>query len=112
MYKKSRDSDKAYAFHSKYDKIRGILILIKTENGLKFGGYTNETWEGNNIFKRDNTAFIFSLNNNKGYDIKNDLDAIYCSPSLGLCFCGNNNPTLLINDDSDTKGGTCCKALD
>ena len=52
------------------------------------------------------------MNNNKGYDIKNDLNAIYYSPSLGLCFCGNNNPILLINDDSDTKGGTCCKALD
>ena len=52
------------------------------------------------------------MNNNKGYDIKNDLNALYCSPSLRLCFCGNNNPTLLINDDSDTKGGTCCKALD
>lgn len=112
LYRKSRDSDKAYAFHSKCDKIRGTLIIIKTENGLKFGGYTNETWEGNNITKRDITAFIFSLNNNKAYDIKNNVNAIFCNPNFGPCFCGNNNATLLINDNSDIKGGSCCKAID
>lgn len=112
MYRKSRDSDKALAFHSKCDKIRGTLIIIKTEEGLKFGGYTNETWEGNNITKTDNTAFIFSLNNNKDYDIKNNVNAIFCSPNFGPCFCGNNNPTLLVNDDSNKRGGSCCKAFD
>ena len=35
LYRKSRDSDKAYSFHSKCDKIRGTLILIKIEKGLK-----------------------------------------------------------------------------
>ena len=112
LYRKSRDSDRAFAFHSKCDKIRGTLILIKTENGLKFGGYTNETWEGNNIIKKDNTAFIFSLNNNKAYDIKNNVNAIFCNPNCGPCFCGNNNPTLFISDYSDIKGGACCKALE
>lgn len=112
LYRKSRDSDKALAFHSKCDKIRGTLIIIKTENGLKFGGYTNESWEGNNVTKVDNTAFIFSLNNNKVYDIKSNVNAIFCSPFYGPYFCGNNNPTLFVNDDSNTRGGICCKAAE
>jgi hypothetical protein len=80
LYRKSRDTDKAKVFHSKCDKIKGTLIIIKTSKGYKIGGYTNETWEGNNAYKFDNTAFLFSLNYNKIYDIKNNKFAIYCSP--------------------------------
>ena len=110
LYRKSKDSDNASIFHSKCDKVRGTLILIKTSKGYKFGGYTNESWEGNNVSKRDNTAFIFSLNYNKTYDIKKDSDAIYCSPFFGPIFCGVNAPTLLINDNCGIKGGECTAA--
>ena len=75
-----------------------------------FGGYTNETWEGNNIAKTDNISFIFSLNYNKAYDIKRNVNAIFCSPNYGPYFCGINSPTLLVNDDSNIRGGSCCKA--
>ena len=112
LYRKSRDSDKASIFHSKCDKIRGTITIIKTSNGLKLGGYTNETWEGNNINKSDNTAFIFSLNNNKIYNIKNNVNAIFCSPNYGPFFDGNTNPTLVIYDNSNTNGGECCKAIE
>ena len=112
LYRKSRDSDKASVFHSKCDKIRGTLILIKTVDNLKFGGYTNETWEGDNVQKADNTAFIFSLNNNKAYKIKKNKKAIFCSPLYGPCFCGNNAATIIIHDNSDKEGGECSKAID
>ena len=112
LYRKSRDSDKASVFHSKCDKIRGTLILKKTKDEIKFGGYTNETWEGDNTQKRDNTAFIFSLNNNKVYKIKKNMKAIFCSPLYGPCFCGINSATILVNNNSNTEGGECCKAID
>lgn len=112
LYRKSRDSDKAAIFHSKCDKIRGTLTIIKTSKGLKIGGYTNESWEGNNIAKSDNTAFIFSLYNNKVYDIKKSCNAIFCSPFYGPYFCGNGNPTLIVYDNSDKNGGECCKAIE
>lgn len=112
LYRKSRDSDKASAFHSKCDKIGGTLLLIKTLEGLKFGGYTNQTWEGNKIFKRDNTAFIFSLNLKKIYNILNNVNAIFCCQNFGPYFSGNNTATLLIYDNSDIQGGECCKARD
>ena len=87
-------------------------MLIETEDNLRIGGYTSETWEGNNISKQDNTAFIFSLNNNKGHNVKNNLNAIYCSPMSVPCFCGNNTPTLFISNNCDVNGGECCKAKD
>ena len=33
LYRKSRDTDKAKVFHSKCDKIKGTLIIIKTSRG-------------------------------------------------------------------------------
>ena len=108
LYRKSRDSDKASVFHSKCDKIRGTIVIIKTIEGLKFGGYTNETWEGNNISKKDNTAFIFSLNYNKVYKIKKNMNAIFCSPNFGPFFGGKNASTLIVYDNSDANGGECC----
>lgn len=112
LYRKSRDSDNAFYFHSRCDKIKGTLVLIETEDNLRIGGYTSETWEGNNISKKDNTAFIFSLNNNKEYNVKNNLDAIYCTPNYGPCFCGRSTPTLFISNNCDVGGGECCKAID
>ena len=112
LYRKSRDSDKAKVFHSKCDKIKGTLIIIKTSKGYKIGGYTNETWEGNNAYKIDNTAFLFSLNYNKIYDVKINKFAIYCSPFFGPIFCGDKAPTLLVHDNAEIKGGECCGAND
>ena len=105
LYRKTRDSDNASIFHSKCDKIKGTLLIIHTNKGYKIGGYTNESWEGDNISKKDNTAFIFNLNYNKIYNIKKDADAIYCSPNFGPIFSGLNAPSLLINDNYNIKGG-------
>ena len=111
LYRKSRDGDKALAFHQKCDNIRGTLIIIKTKEGVKFGGYTNESWEGNGVSKTDNTSFIYSLKSNRTYDIKKNNYAIYCNPNYGPCF-GNINVTFGINDNCDIIPGVCCKAQD
>lgn len=110
LYRKSRDSDRSSIFHAKCDRISGTLVIIKTETGLKFGGYTNATWEGNDIYKSDKSAFIYSLNNNKTYDIMPNCNAIYCSPFNGPCFCGKNVATLLVYDNCNMYGGACSNA--
>ena len=96
LYRGSRDTYEASSFHLKCNNIRGTLIIIQTNQGIKFGGFTNETWDGDYLYKTDNTAFIFSLNNNKIYTIKKDLKAIYCSPKYGPVFCGNKTFTLAV----------------
>ena len=58
------------AFHSMYDNIVPCLILIEATNGARFGGFTNQTWKGENEYKKDNTAFLFSLNFLEKYPIK------------------------------------------
>ena len=110
MYRKSRDTDRAVVFHHKCDKYKGTLIVVKTFENIKFGGYTTESWDGNNVCKKDNKAFIFYLNDLRAYNIKENLDAIYCSPQYGPFFCGKNNFTFKLFNNCEINGGQCCKA--
>ena len=61
LYKAIIDSDKASVFHKKCDSAQCTLVLVRSGNGKRFGGFTSCNWQGNSIEKKDNNAFIFSL---------------------------------------------------
>jgi hypothetical protein len=103
LYKAKVDSDKAEAFHSKCDFARSTLVLVKSANGKRFGGYTTCDWRGNNIEKKDENAFVFSLDKMKIYDIIPGEDAIGCYPKYGPVFLGCQ---IRIYDEFFTNGGT------
>ena len=86
LYRGSEHNFETESFHSKCDKIKQTLTLIKNNEGLIFGGFTSESWEGNNIMKKDNKAFCFSINLKKIYDIKYGKDAIKCNINYGPIF--------------------------
>ena len=60
IYKGSENKFKSDYFHIKCDNVVPTLSLIETTNGNRFGGFTNQTWKGAFIFKKDKSAFIFS----------------------------------------------------
>ena len=103
IYKATVDSDKARDFHEKCDAAKSTIVLIETDKGKRFGGYTSESWSGNCINKKDDTAFIFSLDKMKTYDVIEDENAIGCYPSFGPTFLGCQ---IKIFDDTFVKGGT------
>ena len=88
IYKATRDGDKSQIFHQICDSYNSTLILIKTLKGRKFGGYTYEKWEGDDVNKKDNRAFIFSIDINKVYDVIKNEEAIGCYKLNGPDFCG------------------------
>ena len=106
LYKATIDSDRAEAFHEKCDNEKSSLILIKTTDGKRFGGYTSCDWKGNSIDKKDDNAFIFSLDKMEIYDIIPGEEAIGCYPSYGPVFLGCQ---IRIYDEAFTKGGTTFK---
>ena len=67
LYRASKDGDGCTVFHSKCDKKANVLFIIQTLKGLKFGGYTEQTWEGETA-KEDNNIFAFSLDHFKKYN--------------------------------------------
>ena len=103
IYKASADSDSSNAFHNKCDSAKSTIVLIKSGNGKRFGGFTSCDWSGNSIFKKDDSAFIFSLDNMKVYDIIPGEDAIGCFPNYGPVFLGCQ---IRINDNAFTNGGS------
>ena len=107
LYKATADSDKAAAFHAKCDEAKSSLVLVETDKGKRFGGFTSCDWTGDCIDKKDENAFVFSLDKMKTYDNIPGENAIGCYPSYGPIFLGCQ---IRIYDDALTKGGTTFEA--
>ena len=103
LYKATVDSDKAEAFHDKCDQAQSSLVLIETDKGKRFGGFTSCSWAGECIDKKDEDAFIFSLDKMSVYENIPGEDAIGCYPKFGPIFLGCQ---IRIYDNSFAKGGT------
>ena len=88
IYKATRDGDKSEIFHTMCDTYQNTVILIKTSKGRIFGGFTHEKWEGEDINKIDNRAFLFSVDRQKVYNVQKNEEAIGCYKLNGPDFCG------------------------
>ena len=108
LYQISRDGDNISTFYNKVNNKVPTLIIVKSKSGYKFGGYTTNTWEANNSgYKKDELAFLFSLNKTKKYNIKNDKIqyAIYGS-SDRFAFGGGHD--LCISDKCTSNNQSYC----
>ena len=103
LYKASIDSDTAAAFHEKCDDAQSTLVLVETDKGARFGGFTTCSWSGNCIDKMDEDAFVFSLDKMQIYENIPGEEAIGCYPKFGPIFLGCQ---IRIFDNAFTKGGT------
>ena len=103
IYKAIIDSDRANIFHNKCDSAKMTLVLVKSGNDKRFGGFTSCNWEGNSIEKKDENAFVFSLDNLKIYNIIRGEGAIGCYPNFGPVFLGCQ---IRIYDQFFRNGGT------
>ena len=105
LYKGSRDGDGANDFHSKCDEAEKTLIIVEDNYGNRFGGFTTQDWGGQYLQKKDDEAFIFSIDKKKVYDVIPNQNAIGCYPNFGPVFFGCQ---IRIYDEFFTKGGTTC----
>ena len=103
LYRASKDGDNAKDFHLKCNKYKNTLIIIKTKKGLRFGGFTCESWEGNGD-KKDENAFCFSLDKYKIYNSIKGKSSIFVSPETGPAF---GNCIFEIKDKFLEMGGLC-----
>ena len=65
LYRGSEHSFRARAFHKHCDHKGPTLTLIKSTTGHVFGGFTTLSWASAGSYRKDATAFIFSLLNPK-----------------------------------------------
>ena len=118
LYRCSKNGENARDFHKFCDNFPQTLTVIKSVKGKIFGGYTEQTWKDDDIkkmgtLKKDNKAFLFSLNKKKIYNNYSDQPAIWCHESYGPCFYGKGNFTIyskekLINEKMKTNKAKEC----
>ena len=102
LFKGPYQNFSAVTFHSMYDNIVPCLILVEAHNGARFGGFTNQTWKGEYAYKKDNTAFLFSLDYLEKYPIRPDsiANAIFAKTDFLFTF---GKGDLIIYDKCNKK---------
>lgn len=105
LYKATSHGDEALMFHNKCDFHENCLIFILTQSGKKFGGFSTKSWDGQYVQKKDEDAFVFSIDKQKTYPINEGEFAIGCYPEFGPVFMGCQ---IRIFDECFNKGGTTC----
>lgn len=90
IYKATRDGDSSSSFHNKCDGRSPTLTLVKTTSGYRCGGFTITPWDQSGNYKKDNDAFVFSLDLRTKYMSTNN-NSIYCNGSYGPTFGGGHD---------------------
>ena len=103
LYCGTKDGDDSKIFHSKCDDIQNQLVLVKTKEGLKFGGYTRLGFNSSESAIKDKDAFLFSFDLMKTYDAIEGKETIYCYSSSGPTF-GKSSDISIENNFFSKKG--------
>ena len=101
LFRASRDGYSSSNFHSKCDGKVNTLILVKTTNSRRFGGYTECQWDQSGSYKTGPYSFIFSFDNKKIYYSKNGSNSIYGYSSYGPYF--GSSPDFYINNSCNSN---------
>ena len=87
LYKATIEENTRDDFHRKCQNKGATITLIETTKGRRFGGYTSLSWSSNEGWKNDKEAFLFSLDNDKKYDvIQNSNYKVYSGKETGPWF--------------------------
>ena len=89
LFRGSRDGERTKTCHELCDNKQNVLIIMKSETGYIFGGYSKIGFKTNKIpeYKIDNNCFLFSLNLKKIYPVIKDRKVIcHIGEEYGLCF--------------------------
>lgn len=88
LYRGSRDGFSGTSFHSKCDNKGPTVVVIRSNFGKVFGGFTDVIWKTENTYRTTKNAFLFSIDKKAKYHIKSgcEKNAIRChggGPSFG-----------------------------
>ena len=92
IYKATPEENTRDDFHRKCDNKGATLTIIETTKGRRFGGYTSVCWDSSSGSKDDKEAFLFSLDNDKKYDVIQSKNVkVYSGSGYGPWFGNNGN---------------------
>ena len=92
LYRGSRDGDRTKTCHELCDNKKNVLIIMKSDKGNIFGGYSKIGFKATNKseYLIDNNSFLFSVDLKKIFPAIKDRNHIsHISDYCGLCFTGS-----------------------
>ena len=91
-----------------YDGKKNVIVFVQTTKNKRFGGFTSIGYNNHSGSQIDNSAFIFSLDKLKYYNVKKNGTAIYSGKEYGPLFDGSkivvSNKCFYNTSWSTTKG--------
>ena len=88
IYKKTRDGCSTSDFHWRCDGKGKTVMVIETKEGLRFGGFKNDSWDTKG-WKKNTKDFVFSLTSQIQYKHSGEGDSTYGHQDY-VCF-GNSS---------------------
>ena len=99
IFQSSSNGDSAQTFHKFCDGEPNVIVVIETNKGNRFGGFTTIGFNSDNEVKKDYYAFLFSFDLMKIYKSKSGKKNIFCKENFGPCFGDKDNKDLMISDN-------------
>ena len=96
LFKATVDGDTPKDFHKKCDFMGSTIVIVQSENGRRFGGYSSISWDQTrNGWFNEGIVFLFSLDTRKYY--KNTQGSYYTNhtPNHGQEFGAGHDLTIL-----------------
>jgi Tfp pilus assembly protein PilZ len=92
LYEAAQDGDSSSIFHSLCDDQGPTVVIIMTNTGNVFGGYSSIAWSSSGGWGSSSTAFLFRLRPSiKRYNIKSKSHSIYRHSGYGPTFGGGHD---------------------
>ena len=85
LYRASRDGKKYSNYKSKVGNHKNLLLVGKTDNDEKIGGYTISDLSGNGFIK-DKYSFLYNFKKEKKFRIENEDKALHLEEGKFPCF--------------------------
>ena len=106
LYRASSDGDNSMIFHSKCDGIQNTVTFVKSENGRKFGGFANQSFNTSNNWINDLNSFVFSLDFRECYYEKKNRKILLGNSSYGPIWGNGYDLSLYSGCLSNTSSTT------
>ena len=93
MYKSSLHGDNLTELYQRVKGKSNLIIMVKSKNGHRFGGYTSSNFEPfkyhgyeGDVIKADEKAFVFNLDLNKKYPVREFRYAVISDEKYTIDF--------------------------
>ena len=99
IFQSSLNGATAKNFHKFCDGESNIIVMVETDKGKRFGGFTSIGFNSDEEEKKDYYSFLFSFDLMKIYKNKSGKKAIFCQKNSGPYFGDKDNKDLQISDN-------------